>query len=122
MIVPLHQVDMSPEHLKWVSDVLARHLPDCEVWAYGSRVSGRSWRYSDLDLVAMGNQPINATVMENVQDDLSETLVPYVIDFKDWNLIPEHWHDEILRCYAVIHLPVATQAAGQTPFAGSNQT
>ena len=122
MIVPLHQVDMSREHLKWVADVLARHLPDREVWAYGSRVAGRSWQYSDLDLVVMGNQPINATVMEDVQDELSETLVPYIIDFKDWNLIPEHWQDEIMRCYAVIHLPVASQAAGQTPFAGSNQT
>ena len=55
MIVPLSQVDITPQHLEIVTNILRRHLPDREVWAYGSRVTGRSWRYSDLDLVALGD-------------------------------------------------------------------
>ena len=35
--------------------------------------------------------------------DLSETRLPYLVDVKDWCLIPQHWRNEILRCYAVIH-------------------
>lgn len=105
MIVPLAQVDITLEHLRLVTDALQRYLPDCEVWAYGSRVSGYSWKYSDLDLVAVCRQPVNAMVKEDLLDELSETLIPYIIDLKDWNSIPQHWRDEILRCYAIIHSP-----------------
>ena len=105
MRVPLSRVDIAPKHLQMISAVLAERLPDTEVWAYGSRVTGCSWRYSDLDLVAVGNQAICATLKEDVLDELSETLVPYIVDLKDWHTIPKHWRDEILRCYAVIHSP-----------------
>lgn len=105
MIVPLSQVDIAPQHLEIVTDALRRHLPDREVWAYGSRVTGRSWRYSDLDLVALGDRPIGAILMDDLLNDLSETLLPYIVELKDWHRIPQHWRDEILRCYAVIHSP-----------------
>ncbi len=105
MIVPLSQVDIAPQHLEIVTDILRRHLPDREVWAYGSRVTGRSWRYSDLDLVALGDFPIGAMLMDNLLNDLSETLLPYIVELKDWRRIPQHWRDEILRCYAIIYSP-----------------
>ena len=105
MIVPLSQVDITPEHLEIVADALRRYLPDREVWAYGSRVTGRSWRYSDLDLVIVGDQPVSGMRTEDLLDDLSETLLPYIVELKDWHRIPQHWRDEILRCYAVIHSP-----------------
>ena len=105
MIIPLSQVDIAPQHLSVVTDILRRYLPDREVWAYGSRVSGHSWRYSDLDLVVLGDQPMSVMLQEDLLDDLAETLVPYIVDLKDWNLIPQHWRDEILHRYAVIHCP-----------------
>lgn len=105
MIIPLSQVDIAPQHLSVVTAVLRRYLPDREVWAYGSRVSGHSWRYSDLDLVVLGDQPMSAMLIEDLLDDLSETLVPYIVDLKDWHRIPQHWQDEIRRCYAVVHSP-----------------
>ena len=113
MIVPLSQVDITPQHLEIVTDILRRHLPDREVWAYGSRVTGRSWRYSDLDLVALGDLPIGAMLMDDLLNDLSETLLPYIVDLKDWQRIPQHWRDEILRCYAVIHSPERSEAADE---------
>ena len=114
MIVPLSQVDIAPQHLEIVTDILREHLPDHEVWAYGSRVTGRSWRYSDLDLVALGELPIGAMLMDDLLNDLSETLLPYIVELKDWQRIPQHWRDEILRCYAVIHSPERAKAVDET--------
>lgn len=113
MIVPLSQVDITPQHLEIVTDILRRHLPDREVWAYGSRVTGRSWRYSDLDLVALGDLPIGAMLMDDLLNDLSETLLPYIVELKDWQRIPQHWRDEILRCYAVVHSPEREKAVNE---------
>ena len=113
MIVPLSQVDITPQHLEIVTDILRRHLPDREVWAYGSRVTGRSWRYSDLDLVALGDLPIGAMLMDDLLNEMSETLLPYIVELKDWQRIPQHWRDEILRCYAVIHSPERAKAVDE---------
>ncbi len=107
-MISLADDDIEPQHLRMVVEVLARYLPDREVWAYGSRVSRRSWQYSDLDLVVMGDQPMTASQREDMLDDLSETRLPYMVEVKYWSLVPQHWRDEILRCYAVIHQPTET--------------
>lgn len=129
-MIPLSRVDITPEHLQTVTGILRRHLPDREVWAYGSRVSGHSWEYSDLDLVALGDRPLPAIALADLRDDLSETRLPYIVDLKDWRRIPRHWQDEILRCYAVIHSPNANSPgdnyppnppAGATPRAAAGQ-
>jgi len=40
-----------------VRDILHRSVPNRSVWAFGSRVTGKARRYSDLDLVVMGDRP-----------------------------------------------------------------
>ena len=48
---------IAPQHWSMIDEILRRCLPDHPVWAYGSRVTGHSWRYSDLDLVVVGGKP-----------------------------------------------------------------
>ena len=105
MRTTLDQIDIEPEHLQMVAEILRRHLPHAEVWAYGSRVSGHSWEYSDLDLVVVGETALNGREMQNARDDMSESRLPFLVDLKDWHRIPQEWRDEITRCYAVIHSP-----------------
>ena len=105
MITSLSDVDIASQHMDMINEILRRRLPDREVWAYGSRVSGRSWQYSDLDLVVVGENPLDSVTMWDTRDDFSESRLPYIVDLKDWHQIPQHWRDEILRCYAVIHSP-----------------
>ena len=105
MRTTLDQIDIAPQHLQMVTEILRRHLPHAEVWAYGSRVSGRSWEYSDLDLVVVGETALNGREMQDARDDMSESRLPFLVDLKDWHRIPQQWRDEIMRCYAVIHSP-----------------
>ena len=48
------RLHLSPRHRAEIAALLRKHLPDVEVWAYGSRVTGRSHDGSDLDLVLRG--------------------------------------------------------------------
>ena len=105
MTTLLSNVDIGPEHMAMITEILRRRLPDHEVWAYGSRVSGHSWQYSDLDLVVVGETELDSIAMWDARDDFTESRLPYIVDLKDWHRIPQHWRDEILRCYAVIHSP-----------------
>ena len=48
----------------------------------------------------MGDTALNSVTKMDVSDALSLSRLPYMVDLKDWHRIPQHWRDEILRCYA----------------------
>ena len=50
-------LEIRPDHLKIVEEILEKHLPDREVWAFGSRVNGTAKETSDLDLVVIAETP-----------------------------------------------------------------
>jgi predicted nucleotidyltransferase len=51
-------IDVSPQDWRIVCDILHRHVPMQEVWAFGSRATRTARRYSDLDLAIIGDQPL----------------------------------------------------------------
>lgn len=40
-------IQLSDTHLKIVKELLATHIPNCEVRAFGSRVKGTDKQYAD---------------------------------------------------------------------------
>lgn len=75
---------ITPEELAIVRGILARHLPGREVRAFGSRVRGKARKYSDLDLVVMGDQRLTLTQLALLEEDFSESLLPFKVDVVDW--------------------------------------
>ena len=47
-------IDLRPDHLDTVERILAEHVPECEVRAFGSRAAWTAKDYSDLDLAVVG--------------------------------------------------------------------
>ena len=87
-----------------IEELLQKYVPECEVWAYGSRVNGESHDASDLDLVvrapALGpvGPPLSA-----LQTALQDSNVPILVQVHDWALLPEGFCHEIEREHIVIH-------------------
>ncbi len=79
--------------------LLREHLPDVEVWAYGSRVNGRSHDGSDLDLVLRGPslKEIPIDQLRGFEEALRESKIPFLIEARDWARVPERFHREIER-------------------------
>ena len=46
-----HLIDLKPDQLELLEQILKRHIPNKTVWAYGSRVTWKANERSDLDLV-----------------------------------------------------------------------
>jgi uncharacterized protein len=84
-------LDLSPRQIDILRAVLARHVPGREVRAFGSRVSGRAWRYSDLDLVVMGDEPLADLVRANLVADLEESELPFRVDLIEARDLPAAW-------------------------------
>ena len=98
------KLHLPERYLQMVQAILQTHLPNAEVWAYGSRVNGDYYEASDLDLVVrqpedLSRQQIN---LDEVIDAFSESNLPIIVQLVDWARIPESFHDEIMAKYAVI--------------------
>lgn len=100
----LERLDMRPQHLALLRELLQQHLPHVEVWAYGSRVNGDGHEASDLDLVV--RQPADLTQetpqLWETKQALMESNLPIRVDIVDWVHIPASFHREIERAYVVV--------------------
>lgn len=77
-------VDIAPEHLAIVLDILRKHVPGREVWAFGSRARQAAKRYSDLDLAIVSAEPLALLVSARLADDFSDSDLPWRVDVLDW--------------------------------------
>ena len=95
---------LSARHRARIEALLHKHLPGVEVWAYGSRVSGRSHDGSDLDLVLRGPGlgKIDALRLAHAQDALRESTIPFLVELHDWARLPKGFHPEIERLHVVL--------------------
>ena len=77
-------LDVRPDHLKIVLNILNKYVPDREVWAFGSRATGNARETSDLDLVIIGETPLEFETLAALRDAFSESKIPYRVDVVDW--------------------------------------
>ncbi|HAT48993.1 MAG: nucleotidyltransferase domain-containing protein [Nitrospirae bacterium] len=93
-----------PRHLKMVKELLQRHLPDAEVWAYGSRVTGKGHEASDLDLVVRNPENLRVEIpgVAALKEAFAESDLPIQVDVVEWARIPESFHHNIEKKYVVV--------------------
>lgn len=97
-------LDLKPRHRSQLETLIGKHLPDVEVWAYGSRVSGMSHEGSDLDLALRGPglEPIPPAKLSELTDALRNSTLPFLVEAHDWARLPESFREEIERDYFVL--------------------
>ena len=83
--------------------LLREHVPNAEVWAYGSRVIGESHDGCDLDLVVRGPElkPLGDGFFQLVEA-IEKSNIPILVQAHDWARLPESFHEEIEREYVVL--------------------
>lgn len=80
-------IDVPPEHLETVKRILAEHVPDCEVRAFGSRVTGTAKDYSDLDLAIVCDDKLDPDTLRLLREAFEESDLPFRVDVVDWHAI-----------------------------------
>lgn len=95
-----------PRHRAKIEELLREHLPDVEVWAYGSRVTGESHDGSDLDLVLRGPglKEIDIGRLGDFTEAVELSTIPFIVEARDWASIPKSFHESILQRYVVIQV------------------
>ena len=96
------KIDLSAQHLVAVRGILRRHVPGLEIWAFGSRVTGRAKPYSDLDLAIMSQVPLPLAVYAGLSDDFAESDLPFKVDLVDWATTKEAFRSIIAQNRVVV--------------------
>ena len=97
-------LDLPEKYLTQVQSLLRAHVPDAEVWAYGSRVRGGSHEASDLDLVLRNPCDLSAATdgLSDLKEALIESNLPIRVDIMDWARIPASFHREIEQAHVTV--------------------
>ena len=82
-------LDLSPEHLRITRKILHDRVPGIPVWAFGSRVTGKARKYSDLDLAIGGEKPLPFALLAELEHDFSESDLDFRVDIVDWASVKE---------------------------------
>lgn len=98
---PPEHLDLTHDELLLLQALLKKHLPDIEVWAYGSRVNGKTHFASDLDMVAFA-RPEQALAIAELRKALEESNLPFRVDLFVWDQVPENFRKVIRERYVVV--------------------
>ena len=104
-------IDLSPLHLATVKSILAEHVPECEVRAYGSRATWTARDYSDVDLAVVGKGPQDPGVIADLKEAFQNSDLPMRVDVLDWHGVSEEFREAIKA--EMVVLPVC-EGGGRT--------
>ncbi len=97
------RLHLPQRYTRILEGLLREHVPEAEVWAYGSRITGESHEGSDLDLVVRspGLEPLGEGFFSLLQA-IEESNIPILVQAHDWARLPESFHREIERKHVVL--------------------
>ena len=95
-------IDIASQHLKLIKKILLEYVPNCEVRAFGSRVTKTAKPYSDLDLVIVGQDKIDRNMLNRLQEAFEYSSLPFRVDILDWHRISKSFRNIITKDYVII--------------------
>ena len=84
-------IDLAPEHLATINAVLASVVPDALTYAFGSRVTGRAKKHSDLDLAIQATEPLDWRQLAQLREAFETSDLPIRVDVVDWAACSPHF-------------------------------
>lgn len=95
-------IDLDPENLAILKELITEYLPDCEIRVFGSRIHGTAKPYSDIDIALKCAEPIDRRTMSRLKEALQESTIPIRVDVLDWESISEEFRGVIEEGYEVL--------------------
>jgi predicted nucleotidyltransferase len=95
-------IDLTPDQLAEVRRILNLYIPGRTVHAFGSRVTGNTKPFSDLDLVIMGETPLDFRQLSSLKDAFAESSLPFRVDLVDWATTTAEFRAIIERSFEVV--------------------
>jgi UPI00006A2470 related cluster len=106
MSAEMPPIDIHPDHWKIVQRILQKHVPDLEVWAFGSRAKGSAKEFSDLDLAIITDEPLPIDTSAALNKSFSDSDLPWKVEVADWSSV-SGFHRSVIENSRVVVQEVA---------------
>ena len=92
-------IAIDPDEKKIVLDIIAEFAPDCEVYAFGSRVNGTYRDTSDLDLAFArpNGDKLSISQWGDLKEAFGESDLVFRVDVVDYNGVEPRFREIIDR-------------------------
>lgn len=77
-------LDIGDKEWHIVEAILQRHMPDRDVWAFGSRAKWTAKEFSDLDVAILGEKSLTLDESAALSDAFADSDLPWKVDVVDW--------------------------------------
>ncbi len=84
-------IDLPPDQLEQVRELVRLHLREGRVFAFGSRVSGKSRKFSDLDLMVKADGGVPWRTLADIRESFESSDLPITVDVIDWDSCTEQF-------------------------------
>lgn len=99
-------IDLEPRLLHQIRVILEAHVPQCEVWAFGSRVGASTKRFSDLDLAVVSSTALPTRLLALLANAFEESDLPIKVDVVDWQSASPAFQQRIAARHEIIFAPI----------------
>ena len=95
----LDQLQVNAKELETLKGVLNSEVPGTSVIAFGSRITGKSRAYSDLDLAIMTKTPLSLSKIASIKEAFDHSDLVWPVDIVDWSTTSERFRNIIKAAY-----------------------
>ena len=95
-------IDLTPEVLALLKELITEYVPECEIRVFGSRIHGTAKPYSDIDIALKCSHPIDRQTMNRLKEALQESTLTIRVDVLDWYTISDEFRRVIEEGYEVL--------------------
>jgi type I restriction enzyme S subunit len=75
-------IAVSPFELEIILDIIKKHVPDCDVLAFGSRYKWTCEETSDLDLAVVGNGKVGFGVIGGMKERIGKIILSVCVSHR----------------------------------------
>lgn len=80
-----------------ILDIIKKYFPNAQVFVFGSRANNAFKSTSDLDLCLKDKSTLDLSLWAKLEDELSQTNIPFKIDLVDWHRVSEEFQGIIAK-------------------------
>lgn len=95
-------IDIKPQELTIIKQILTQYVPGTEARVFGSRVQGRAKKFSDIDIALVGEEKLPPLTMALLRQAFEESDLPFRVDILDWLSISAEFKKVIEARYEVL--------------------
>jgi predicted nucleotidyltransferase len=94
-------INIEEKDKKIIDKILREYLPNKEIRVFGSRITEKVKKYSDLDLAIVGEEQIEFKLMNKLIEEFEYSDLNIRVDILDYNSISENFRRIIDKNYEI---------------------